>query len=123
MEHPSNAEFLNCVKAVDLMAKVPTFFPKTTCAEAFQWFQANDEYHSVAIIDEQEFVHGLVNRLAFLAQYARPYFPEICGKKSILKFADTNPITVDEFVDAARLGGFAIGRELHRPNGEFVVGL
>ena len=62
----------------------------------FDWFNAHPTQVAAAIVDEDNRVVGLANRLRFLAAYAKRYFPELYGKKSVLHLANVNPLVVDE---------------------------
>ena len=89
--------------AGNLVVTIPAFAPQMTCGEVFAWLQANPVPPAVPIVDAGGNVVGLVNRLMFLARYARQYAPELFSKKSILKLASTDPLTVDEHVGIADL--------------------
>ena len=79
--------------------------PQTmTCGEVFTWLLDNPAVPAVAILDEWGRVAGLVNRLIFLARYARQYAPELYSRKSILKLANLTPLIVDEHVQFGDLG-------------------
>jgi two-component system cell cycle sensor histidine kinase PleC len=58
----------------------------------------------VAIIDERRCVRGLVNRLIFLARYAKQYAPELYSRKPILRLANPAPLCLDEHVQFSDLG-------------------
>jgi two-component system cell cycle sensor histidine kinase PleC len=59
-------------------------------------------------VDESGHVVGLVNRLMFLARYAKQYAPELFSKKTIMKLASTDPLTVDEHVGIADLSAMVL---------------
>ncbi len=75
-----------------------------TCGEVFAWLLNNPAVPAVAIIDDHGHVAGLVNRLIFLARYARQYAPELYSRKTVLKLATLSPLIVDEHVQFADLG-------------------
>jgi two-component system cell cycle sensor histidine kinase PleC len=75
-----------------------------TCGEVFAWLLDNPAVPAVAVLDESGAVAGLVNRLIFLARYARQYAPELYSRKSVLKLANLTPLIVDEHVQFADLG-------------------
>jgi signal transduction histidine kinase len=81
-----------------------TLHQSMTCGEAFIWLLRNPRVPAVAVLDDHGRVKGLVNRLIFLARYARQYSPELYSRKSILKLANPNPFIVDEHVQFADLG-------------------
>jgi len=79
--------------------------PQTmTCGEVFTWLLDHPTVPAVAILDGERRVAGLVNRLIFLARYARQYAPELYSRKSILKLATLTPLIVDEHVRFGDLG-------------------
>jgi two-component system cell cycle sensor histidine kinase PleC len=79
--------------------------PQTmTCSEVFTWLLDHPAVPAVAILDGERRVAGLVNRLIFLARYARQYAPELYSRKSILKLATLTPLIVDEHVQFGDLG-------------------
>jgi two-component system cell cycle sensor histidine kinase PleC len=79
--------------------------PQTmTCGEVFTWLLSNPAVPAVAILDAWGRVAGLVNRLIFLARYARQYAPELYSRKPILKLANLTPLIVDEHVQFGDLG-------------------
>ncbi|HEY2836332.1 MAG TPA: ATP-binding protein [Rhizomicrobium sp.] len=79
--------------------------PQTmTCGEIFTWLLEHPAVPAVAILDGERRVAGLVNRLIFLARYAKQYAPELYSRKSILKLATLTPLMVDEHVQLGDLG-------------------
>ena len=89
--------------AGNLIIPVSAFAPEMTCGQVFAWLQANPNAPAVPIVDAGGQVVGLVNRLMFLARYAKQYAPELYSKKTIMKLASTDPLTVDEHVGIADL--------------------
>ncbi len=84
--------------------------PQTmTCGEVFTWLLDHPAVPAIAILDGERRVTGLVNRLIFLARYARQYAPELYSRKSILKLATLTPLIVDEHVQFADLGATLLG--------------
>ena len=75
-----------------------------TCGEVFAWLLNNPAVPAVAILDNAGGIAGLVNRLIFLARYAKQYAPELYSRKSILKLANPTPLIVDEHVQFSDLG-------------------
>jgi len=75
-----------------------------TCGEVFDWLLKNPAVPAVAILDDHDCVAGLINRLIFLARYARQYAPELYSRKPILRLANLTPLIVDEHVQFADLG-------------------
>jgi two-component system cell cycle sensor histidine kinase PleC len=78
--------------AVDL----PPIDYNTTCGEVFHFFSRAQAQVAAAVVDEENRVVGLVNRLRFLARYAQQYIPELYAKRPIAALANTHPLVVDE---------------------------
>src|SRR5262245_37897740 len=97
--------FINTVgwTAGRLAAEMPTLAAETTCAEVFDWFNDHPTQVAAAVVDRGDRIRGIVNRLRFLASYARRYVPELNGKQSIMKMANPKPLIVDESVTVAEL--------------------
>jgi len=82
---------------------MPPLPASTTCAETYEWFEQSSGQVATAIVDGENRVVGLVNRLRFLARYSQRFVPELYGKRSIIHLANPNPLMVDE---AVALGEF-----------------
>ena len=87
-----------------LAIQMPTFAATTTCMEAFDWLDRHPSQVACAVLDEENRVVGLVNRLRFMARYAQRYTPELYGKQAITKLANLKPLVVDEAVPVSELG-------------------
>ena len=92
-----------------------------TCGEVFTWLQANPAAVAAAVVDTEGTVVGLVNRLIYLARYARPYAPELYSRKSVLALANTEPLVVDESVQASDLGAMLLAENPDALIESFVV--
>lgn len=90
--------------AGQLAEPLPTLSDSATCGEVFDWFTARPDQPAAAVLDEQGHVSGLVNRLQFMAAYARRYHPELYARRSVLNLANTDPLVVDAGVSIADLG-------------------
>jgi two-component system cell cycle sensor histidine kinase PleC len=82
----------------------PSLRTAQTCGEVFKWLQANPAIPAAAILDEDGKTVGLVNRLLYLARYARPYAPELYSRKPVLTLATVHPLVIDENVGVQELG-------------------
>jgi hypothetical protein len=91
-------------RAGELALAIPALTVHHSCGEVFNWFLARQDVPAFAILDDDGKVAALVNRLIFLARYARQFAPELYSKKSILKLANTQPLIVDRNVRIADLG-------------------
>jgi two-component system cell cycle sensor histidine kinase PleC len=83
---------------------LPALSVHQTCGDVFEWLLANPQVPAAAVLDESGHVAGLVNRLIYLARYARQYAPELYSRKSVLKLACSEPLLVDENVPVGDLG-------------------
>ena len=83
---------------------IPALTARHSCGDVFNWFIAHPEPPVVAILGDDGKVVALVNRLIFMARYAKQYAPELYSRKSILKLANTQPLLVDRNVRIADLG-------------------
>jgi len=87
-----------------LAACLPAVPASATCGEVFDWLGARPDQPAAAVLHEDGRIAGLVNRLQFLASYARRYYPELYAKASVLKLANVAPLVVDEAVTIVDLG-------------------
>ena len=94
--------------AGQLALSLPSLSVRQTCGEVFNWLQANPQIPAAAVLDENGNVEGLVNRLIYLARYARQYAPELYSKRPILKLANAAPLIVDEHVMTTDLGAMLL---------------
>jgi two-component system cell cycle sensor histidine kinase PleC len=90
--------------AQQLAAPWPTLSCDITCAQVFNWLEEHLDQPAVAVVDENDTVVGLVNRILFLSNYARRYYPELYGRRPILALANRSPLIVDEMTGVAELG-------------------
>jgi two-component system cell cycle sensor histidine kinase PleC len=97
--------------AGQLALNLPALSIRQTCGEVFNWLQANPHVPAAAILDEHGSVEGLINRLIYLARYARPYAPELYSKKPVLTLANTTPLIVDENVMVTDLGAMLLAED------------
>jgi len=86
-----------------LAAPCPALPHTTTCGEMFDWFGREKDQPAVAIVDENLFVVGLVNRLRFLARYSQRYIHELYSRRPIAKMANNNPLVVEEHLNVTQL--------------------
>ncbi len=91
-------------KAGTLAEPLPTLHVSLTCAEVYERFQAPGAQIAAAVVDDDNRVKAIINRLRFLARYAQRYIPELFGRHSILKLANARPLVVDEEMSVAELG-------------------
>ncbi len=94
--------------AGSLAMRLPAFPIATTCGQAFDFFQKHPDYVAAAVVHIDGSVAGIVNRLRFLARYAKPFVPELYSKKTISKLSNPNPLIVDEAVPVMDLGKLVV---------------
>jgi two-component system cell cycle sensor histidine kinase PleC len=82
--------------------------PNASCKEVFDWFAARGEQPAAVLLRDDGSIAGLVNRLHFLALYARRFYPEVYSRRSILKLANRNPLIVDENVRVTDLSASVV---------------
>jgi two-component system cell cycle sensor histidine kinase PleC len=110
-----------CKTAGQIALALPALSVRQTCGEVFTWLQANPQLPAIAILNEHGHVEGLVNRLIYLARYARPYAPELYSRKPILTLANRAPLIVDENVMVTDLGAMLLAEDPHALIECFVV--
>jgi two-component system cell cycle sensor histidine kinase PleC len=86
-----------------LASPMPIVHTSKTCSEVFDWFTANSTQPAAAVVDNENRVIGIANRLRFLARYAQRFAPELYGKCSIMKLANARPLIIDENVSVLDL--------------------
>lgn len=80
-------------------------FPvELTCAEAYEHFQQPSSEIAAAVVDADNRVIGIVNRLRFLARYAQRFVPELYQRRPITHLANAKPLVVDERMAIDELG-------------------
>lgn len=83
------------ITAARLKIPAPTVTPETVHDEVFELLRLHESLHAVAIVDPDQRVKGLLNRQAFVARYAKPYFRELYGRKPCTTFANLSPQQID----------------------------
>lgn len=97
--------------AGELALALPALRDTQTCGEVFTWLQDCPDIPAVAVVDGDDRVVGLVNRLIYLARYARPYAPELYSRRSVLALANIEPLVVDEAVQSSSLGAMLLAEK------------
>jgi EAL domain-containing protein (putative c-di-GMP-specific phosphodiesterase class I)/GGDEF domain-containing protein len=77
-----------------LLREVPPVPSLCSNQDLFERFVADDALEAVAIVDDGRPV-GLVSRQHFVDRFAKPYFPELYGRKGCTLFANLTPRLVD----------------------------
>ena len=82
------------IRAHLLAVEVPAVPPQMSCSEVHGLLRADDRLAAIAVVSGERPI-GLVGRLEFLANMARPYWPELFNRKPIVKLMDPSPLVVD----------------------------
>jgi EAL domain-containing protein (putative c-di-GMP-specific phosphodiesterase class I)/GGDEF domain-containing protein len=77
-----------------LLREVPPVPSSCSNQDLFEIFVAQEALEAVAIVDDGRPV-GLVGRQHFVDRFAKPYFPELYGRKPCSLFANLTPRLVD----------------------------
>ena len=77
-----------------LVAQAPAVEPQTPCAAVHQMLRQDESVWAVAVVARERPI-GLVGRLEFLANMARPFWPELFNRKPITQLMDPNPLIVE----------------------------
>jgi diguanylate cyclase (GGDEF)-like protein len=83
-------------------------------------FNAAPELHAVAIIDHGRPV-ALINRRAFMDQYALPYHRELFGKRPCLQFANPAPLVVERGATLEQVAQLLANDDLRYLSDGFVI--
>lgn len=86
-----------------LALELPAFPAWATCADVFRVLHETDGQRAAAVVDNDGKVVGLVNRLRFLARYARRFIPELYDRRPITTLANCEPLVVDEQMAVSEL--------------------
>ena len=81
-------------RAEHLSTPVEAVAPEHTNEDVRELFARHESLETVAVV-EQGLPIGLINRNAFMEQYARPFSREVFGRKSCIAFMDKTPVVVD----------------------------
>jgi GGDEF domain-containing protein len=77
-----------------LLRDVPPVPSSCSNQDLFDLFSAQESLVAVAIVDDGSPV-GLISRQHFVDRFAKPYFPELYGRKACTLFANLSPRLVD----------------------------
>jgi len=77
-----------------LAIQAPAVPPQRSCSEVHAMLRKDERLAAVAVVSGDRPI-GLVGRLEFLSNMARPYWPELFNRKPIVKLMDPAPLVVD----------------------------
>ncbi len=95
-----------------LMQPVPAISPQTSNDEVFLRFEADADIWALPVVDDGTPL-GLISRFRFIAQYARPYWRELYGKRSCTMCMVGKPLLVERTTSVHSLSELLAGTE-HR---------
>ena len=81
-------------RAEHLSAPVEAVSPEHTNEDVRELFARQESLETLAVVEQGRPI-GLINRNAFMEQYARPFSREVFGRKSCIAFMDKSPVVVD----------------------------
>ena len=84
-------------------------------------FEAVPDLHAMPAIEETGKPVGLINRNAFISQYARPYRRELFGKRSCTEFMDCQPLVVDKAMPIHRLSEMLVDMDRRHLAEGFII--
>jgi two-component system, cell cycle sensor histidine kinase PleC len=77
-----------------LAMAAPAVSPEAICSEVHSLLRHQEHLPAVAVVADGRPI-GLVGRLEFLSNMARPFWPELFNRKPIVKLMDPAPLVVD----------------------------
>ncbi len=82
-------------RAEHLSAPTEAVSPEHTNEDVRELFARHESLETMAVVEQGRPI-GLINRNAFMEQYARPFSREVFGRKSCIAFMDKSPVVVDQ---------------------------
>jgi diguanylate cyclase (GGDEF)-like protein len=80
--------------AAQLVNPAPAISLSMSNQKLLELFQAHPDLPAVAVLKEALPV-GIVNRRRFMERYTLPYHPEVYGRKTCVKFMESNPLLIE----------------------------
>jgi diguanylate cyclase (GGDEF)-like protein len=78
-----------------MLVDAPTLTVRSRNDDVVALFNQTPSLHAVAIVDASRKPVALINRRAFMDQYALPYHRELFGKRPCMQFANHKPLIVE----------------------------
>lgn len=82
-------------RAEHLSAPTEAVSLEHTNEDVRELFARHESLETMAVVEQGRPI-GLINRNAFMEQYARPFSREVFGRKSCIAFMDKSPVVVDQ---------------------------
>lgn len=93
-----------------MLVAAPALSPRATNHDVLELFNRMPDLHAVAVVDGERPV-ALINHRTFMDRYARPYHPELFGRKSCLQFASTSPVVLEKNTRFEQLAELLAGQD------------
>jgi EAL domain-containing protein (putative c-di-GMP-specific phosphodiesterase class I)/GGDEF domain-containing protein len=103
-----------------LLQRVSPISPDLTNEEVFVRFESGADLWALPVVDAGRPV-GLISRYRFIAQYARPYWRELYGKRSCTMCMQDAPLVVEKGMSVHSLSEIVAGTEHSRLAEGFVI--
>lgn len=116
-QRPSNS--VNLLDRLQIM-EAPTLCAQTTCEELAHLLHHHPDLHAVALLDGTTPV-GLINRMHFLSEYSKRYFPEVWGRKPCAHLANMQPRIIEQHHRVDELLGILMSEDQRYLSDDFIV--
>jgi EAL domain-containing protein (putative c-di-GMP-specific phosphodiesterase class I)/GGDEF domain-containing protein len=113
---PSQPHVLRSLSVI----QAPALAPHTPIDEVSAIFQQHPELHALAVVDQGQPV-ALINRQAFMNDYARMYFREVHGRRPCLSYGSQSPRIVEREDNVESLLGILMSEDQRYLSEGFVV--
>lgn len=113
---PSQPHVLRSLSVI----QAPALAPHTPIDEVSAIFQKHPELHALAVVDQGRPV-ALINRQAFMNDYARMYFREVHGRRPCLSYGNQSPRVVEREDNVENLLGILMSEDQRYLSEGFVV--
>jgi len=81
-----------------LSVPAPTVTPTTPNDEVRRLFNAHPDLHAVAVVVDDDYPVGLINRRSFMDKYAQPFYHELHGRRPCERLMSPGPFRVEASV-------------------------
>jgi diguanylate cyclase (GGDEF)-like protein len=98
----------------------PTVTAMTTVDEMAKLFLSHPDLHALALLEGERPI-GIINRQAFMNEFAKPYYREVWGRKSCLAHANLEPRVIEREHDVDQLIGILTSQDQRYLNDGFIV--
>ncbi|MFM9925861.1 phosphodiesterase [Variovorax sp. H27-G14] len=113
---PSQPNVLRSLSVI----QAPALSPQTPVDEVSAIFQQHPDLHALAVVDKGRPV-ALINRQAFMNDYARLYFREVHGRRPCLSYGSESPRIVEREDNVESLLGILMSKDQRYLSEGFIV--